>query len=94
MTVLRLSYAKGLTVNINMTKWFGDMLASPVKKAIPVLSFPSVGLLGISVKELISNSDLQAKGMKAVADKVPTLASLSMMDLSVEAEAFGSKIKV
>jgi len=51
-------------------------------------------LLGITVRELISSSDLQAKGMKAVADRVSAAASLSMMDLSVEAEAFGSKIAV
>jgi uroporphyrinogen decarboxylase len=32
--------------------------------------------------------------MKAVADRVPSAASVSMMDLSVEAEAFGSQVKV
>ena len=70
------------------------MLSAKVKKSMPVLSFPSVSLLGITVRELISSPDLQAQGMKAVADRCPTLASVSMMDLSVEAEAFGSKIKV
>ncbi len=63
-------------------------------KTMPILSFPSVSLLGITVRELISDPALQAKGMKAVADRVPSAASVSMMDLSVEAEAFGSKVKV
>ena len=67
---------------------------APVKKAMPVLSFPSVQLMGITVKELISSSDLQAEGMKRIADRVDSAASVSMMDLSVEAEAFGSKVKV
>ena len=61
---------------------------------MPVLSFPSVHLLGITVRELISDSDMQAKGMKMVADRVPSAASVSLMDLSVEAEAFGSTIRV
>ncbi|MGN0542543.1 MAG: uroporphyrinogen decarboxylase family protein [Acutalibacteraceae bacterium] len=62
------------------------------EKTIPVLSFPSTQLLGISVKELISSSDMQARGMRAVADRCGIGASLNMMDLSVEAEAFGAKI--
>lgn len=79
---------------MNMKKWMEELRDTPVKKAMPVLSFPSVQLMGISVKELISSSDLQADGMKRIADRVDSAASVSMMDLSVEAEAFGSTVKV
>jgi uroporphyrinogen decarboxylase len=37
---------------------------------------------------------MQAKGMKMIADRCDTGASLSMMDLSVEAQAFGAEIRV
>jgi uroporphyrinogen decarboxylase len=57
------------------------------------LSFPGIKLTGLTVKELISSSELQAKTMKAVADRCDSAASLSMMDLSVEAEAFGSSVR-
>ena len=63
------------------------------KKAMPILSFPSVQLLDISVKELIASSDQQARGMKMIADRTDSAASVSMMDLSVEAEAFGAKVR-
>jgi uroporphyrinogen decarboxylase len=76
---------------MNMKKWVEDVRQAEVKKAMPILSFPSISLLNITVKELISDSNLQADGMKAVADACDTLASVSMMDLSVEAEAFGQK---
>ncbi len=79
---------------MNMKQWVRDQIAAPTKKGVPVLSFPSTQLLGITVKELISSSDLQAKGMKAVADRTPAGAAVSMMDLSVEAETFGSTIHV
>jgi uroporphyrinogen decarboxylase len=79
---------------MNMKKWKEGILASPVKKAMPVLSFPCVQLMGITVKQLISDSLLQAEGMKKISERVDTLMSLSMMDLSVEAEAFGSLIRV
>lgn len=78
----------------NMYAWIEELKAATAKKALPVLSFPSVQLLGITVRELINDSDLQAKGMKAVADRVPTAAAVSLMDLSLEAECFGSKIRV
>lgn len=78
----------------NMKQWLADMIQSPVKKALPVLSFPSTQLMGITVKELICDSDLQAKGMSLVAQRVDAAASVSLMDLSVEAECFGSTIHV
>lgn len=78
---------------MNMTQWFGDMKNARTKKAMPILSFPSVQLLGISVNDLIFSSDLQARGMKAIADRTDAAASVSMMDLSVEAEAFGAEVR-
>ena len=64
------------------------------KKAMPFLSFPCVSILGCTVKDLITDSDLQAKGMKAIADRVDAAASVSFMDLSVEAECFGATVCV
>ena len=79
---------------MNMIQWLNDMISAPVKKPIPILSFPSVSLMNITVSELVSDSDKQAQGMKMIADRVGSGASLSMMDLSVEAEAFGAQIRL
>ena len=62
------------------------------KKPLPILSFPCVSLLGVTVRELIACSDLQAKGMKAIAERTDAAASVSFMDLSVEAECFGATV--
>ncbi|MBR5571476.1 MAG: uroporphyrinogen decarboxylase family protein [Oscillospiraceae bacterium] len=78
----------------NMKQWVADTIAAPTKQAVPVLSFPAVQLMDITVRDLISSSEYQAKGMKMVADKVASGASVSLMDLSVEAECFGSEIRV
>ena len=78
----------------NMREWLQEMKGSPVKKAMPILSFPAVSLLGVSVREMISDSALQAEGMKRIADRVDSAAAVSLMDLSVEAECFGSQIVV
>ncbi len=62
------------------------------EKTVPILSFPSTTLLGITVKELLDSPQMQARGMKAIVEKCNIGASLNMMDLSVEAEAFGAEI--
>jgi len=62
-------------------------------QTVPVLSFPSTQLLGIGINELISSSDMQAKGMYAIKQRCSIGASLNMMDLSVEAEAFGAHVR-
>lgn len=74
---------------MQVKKFLQEHAAGSHKKAMPILSFPSTALLGCSVRELIASSDKQAQGMAAVAARCPSLASVSMMDLSVEAEAFG-----
>ena len=80
-------------MKINMREWTANMIASRAKTPMPILSFPCVQLMDITVRELISNSELQAKGMLAVAKRVSSSASVSLMDLSVEAECFGSTIR-
>lgn len=79
---------------MDMRKWFADAISTDRKKALPVLSFPAVQLMGISVKDLIGSSEYQAEAMTRVAERVDSAASVSFMDLSVEAEAFGSSIRV
>ena len=78
----------------DMNEWINTLKTTNQKKSLPILSFPCVSLLGITVKELISNSALQAKGMKLIADRTDSAAAVSFMDLSVEAECFGAKISV
>ena len=78
----------------DMKLWLESLKGSHKKKPLPILSFPCVSLLGVSVRELISDSDLQARGMKAVADRTGAAASVSFMDLSVEAECFGATVVV
>lgn len=79
---------------MNMKQWMADLIDNEEKSAMPILSFPSIQKMGITVAELINNSDKQAEGMKIIADAFPTAASVSLMDLSLEAEAFGSPIYV
>lgn len=76
----------------SMKQWLADYMNNPVKKAMPILSFPGVQIIGHTVEELVKSGELQAQCMKAISDRFDTGVAFSLMDLSVEAEAFGSKI--
>ena len=78
---------------MNVAKLLWDAAAKAPKGALPVLSFPAVQKMGITVRELVESSVQQARAMKIVADEVPVLASVSLMDLSVEAQAFGANVR-
>ncbi|MDD4120480.1 MAG: uroporphyrinogen decarboxylase family protein [Clostridia bacterium] len=75
-----------------MKKIIKDMI-SEKDKTMPILSFPSTSLTLSSVLELVTNSKKQVEGMSAILNRCKVSAALNMMDLSVEAEAFGAEIK-
>lgn len=78
---------------MNMHQWLQDQITAEKRKAMPILSFPSAQLLDVTVRELVSDSDLMARGMAEVARRCPAAAAVSFMDLSIEAECFGSNIR-
>ena len=76
---------------MNETNWLARLAAE--RKPLPLLSFPGIHFLGdVNVRQMVCDSGLQARCMKAVADRVDAAAAVSFMDLSVEAEAFGARV--
>ena len=59
---------------------------------LPILSFPAVQKMDVTVEQLVKDAALQAEAMACVAKNTNSLASVSLMDLSVEAEAFGAHV--
>ncbi len=77
----------------DMNAWLQALKNDISKRPLPILSFPCVSLLGCTVRELISDSDKQAEGMRKVAERTNAAAAVSLMDLSVEAECFGATVR-
>lgn len=84
---------EGDGIAMDMKQWVKDQIAAPVKKPLPVLTFPAAEMMGITTKELIYSPKLQADAMMYIHDHLDMAAVLAFMDLSVEAEAFGSDIR-
>ena len=76
---------------MNMNDWLKTAVSQ--KRPFPILSFPGTQITGVNVSELVKSGAKQAECMKAVADRWDTLAAVSLMDLSVEADAFGSPVR-
>jgi uroporphyrinogen decarboxylase len=60
---------------------------------LPILIYPVAAKLGYSVEEMSKDSDKTVECMKYIVANYPVSLSLCPMDLSVEAEAFGAKIR-
>ena len=78
-------------MNIRALLW--DAAKVGHKKALPILSFPAAQKLGGSGETRVKSADLQAQAMKVIARDTATIAAVSLMDLSVEAEAFGAQVR-
>jgi uroporphyrinogen decarboxylase len=80
-------------VQRNMRLWADGVRLSSKRLAIPIMTHPGIELTGHTVDETVHSSQLHAGAVQAVAKTYPTAASTMIMDLSVEAEAFGAKIR-
>ena len=78
-------------MNIRELLW--EAARSETQRALPILSFPAVQKMDATVEQLVKDAELQAQAMEIVARDTDTLAAVSLMDLSVEAEAFGAKVR-
>ncbi|MBQ8401574.1 MAG: uroporphyrinogen decarboxylase family protein [Clostridia bacterium] len=78
---------------MNKQAWFDAQKDPKTKKPMPLISFPCVQKLGITVRQLVTDSKMQADGICAMAACSPSAGAVSMMDLSVEAEAFGAPVR-
>ncbi|MFH1512557.1 MAG: uroporphyrinogen decarboxylase family protein [Bacillota bacterium] len=78
---------------MNAMKILWDAARVGQKRALPILSFPAAQKLKVSVGELVQSAEMQAQAMALVARETNTVAAVGLMDLSVEAEAFGASIR-
>jgi uroporphyrinogen decarboxylase len=77
----------------NMHEWVQEILNSRKRMAFPLMPYIGLALTGKKVLDVVKDGQSQGECVKAVATKYPSAASITIMDLSVEAEAFGSTIR-
>ena len=75
-----------------MLKWIEEMMQKPEVAAVPIMTHPGIELIGKTVKDAVSDGQVHYQAVKALSEKYPSAASTLIMDLTVEAEAFGAPI--
>jgi len=76
-----------------MTSYYSFLLSSQYRHALPIAMYPGIHLTGASVQDIATKSSAQFEAQAALHDRYRTNVVLTGMDLSVEAEAFGSKVQ-
>lgn len=77
----------------SMTEWKASILHSKDRLAMPLMTHPGITLTGYSVREAVTDHQIHLKAIAAVAKRFPTAVGTLIMDLSVEAEAFGAAVR-
>lgn len=78
---------------MNVNDWKKEILSSPRRMAVPVMTHPGIEMLGRNVKEAVCSGQVHFEAVKALCGKYPQPAAMTtIMDLSVEAQAFGASV--
>lgn len=77
---------------MNIKSYLWDAAQGKYERALPILSFPAVQKMNVSVNQLVHDAQLQAQAMEIIVRETDSMAAISLMDLSVEAEAFGASV--
>jgi len=81
-------------MKFNMNHWIADLISTSRRSALPIMTSPGIPLIGAAPPDVFRSGKLQAEAVIALAAETPHAAAvLTMMDLSVEAEAFGVPVK-
>ena len=76
----------------NMKKWIAAQIASGQRISIPIMTLPGIEMIGKSVKDAVQSGDVHAQAIRKLAEVFPSAATTVIMDLTLEAEAFGCRI--
>ena len=73
-----------------MKQWIDSVIGSDRRIAVPIMTHPGIEYIGRSVRDAVTDGKVHAAAIEALAARYPSAASTVIMDLTVEAEAFGA----
>lgn len=78
---------------MNVSEWISSIIKADKRVAMPIMTNPGIELTGITVKDAVTNGENHFRSIEALNRKYPQSAACTViMDLTVEAEAFGAKL--
>ena len=77
---------------MNMRIWREKIIESSSRIAIPIMTHPGIDMIGCRVIDAVTDGEKHFQAIRALNDAYPSAACCTIMDLTLEAEAFGSKV--
>lgn len=78
---------------MNTVQWIGKLIAQRERTAIPIMTHPGIELIGKRIVDAVTDGETHFRAVEALARRFPqAAASTTIMDLTVEAEAFGASL--
>ncbi|WP_455585376.1 uroporphyrinogen decarboxylase family protein [Bacteroides sp.] len=77
---------------INMRSWIQEIIDSPRRVAVPIMTHPGIEHIHKTVRDAVTNGQVHYEAIQALCNQYPSAAATVIMDLTVEAEAFGAEI--
>ena len=78
---------------MNTVQWIGKLIAQRERTAIPIMTHPGIELIGKRIVDAVTDGETHFRAVEALAWRFPqAAASTTIMDLTVEAEAFGASL--
>lgn len=74
--------------------WTESILNNKKRLTIPVMTHPGIEAIGKTVREAVTDGQVHYETLKYLADNYEIAACTAMMDLTVEAEAFGATVQL
>lgn len=78
---------------MNNSEWIQQIISANKRYTIPIMTHPGIEIIGCSVKDVVTNGEMHARAIKELNEQFPSKAATVIMDLTVEAEAFGCRIE-
>lgn len=78
---------------MNNTDWINEIINNKERCTIPIMTHPGIEMIGCTVKDAVRDGEVHARAIKVLSEKFPSKAVTVIMDLTVEAEAFGCSIE-
>lgn len=77
---------------MNIRTWVKDVMGDGKRLAIPIMTHPGIEMIGKTVYDAVTDGQVHYEAIKALNDRYPSAACSVIMDLTVEAEAFGAQV--
>ena len=80
---------------MELSLYIKDKLVSGKRVAIPIMTHPGIELLGKRVLDAVTNGEIHYHAIRVLNECFPqSAACTTIMDLTVEAEAFGARLSM